>query len=47
MTGEHYNDFVIRNEVPIPKSGTDDGLIASQQGGIGKRHMVVKYNEID
>ena len=53
VTGEHYNDFVIRNEMQIPKGGVDDGLAENQmiqgatQGGIGKRHMVVKYNEID
>jgi hypothetical protein len=51
VTGEHYNDFVIKNEMQIPKG--DDALAENQmtmgatQGGIGKRHMVVKYNEID
>ena len=36
----------------LPKGGMDDALAENQmtqsaQGGIGKRHMVVKYNEID
>ena len=46
VTGEHYNDFVISNEV----QENEQNIISEKQqvvGGIGKRHMVIKYNDVD
>ena len=36
-SGEYFNDYVIPNE----------DVVATGQGGIGKRHMVIKYNDAD
>jgi len=53
ITGEHYNDFVIKNEEekePLPSNQTtleQDMQGQNSLGGIGKRHMVIKYNELD
>lgn len=42
QSGEYYNDFVIANSDLAPESGTQ-----ISNGGIGKRHMVIKYNQLD
>ena len=46
VTGEHYNDFVISNEI---FENDQNNALEKQQvlGGIGKRHMVIKYNDVD
>lgn len=45
QTGEFYNDFVINNEILEKTEGDQSNNAAN--GGIGKRHMVIKYNEDD
>lgn len=44
MTGEHVNDFVINNEEDESEEKKNDVI---STGGIGKRHMVIKYQELD
>ena len=45
MTGEYVNDFVINNEEEGSQEEKKSDLTGS--GGIGKRHMVIKYQELD
>jgi hypothetical protein len=56
VTGEHYNDFVIHNRTQDQarlNSGNYKGDYGSakeingNQGEIGKRHLVIKYSEVD
>ena len=44
QTGEFYNDFVITND---PVENNEGETNQAVNGGIGKRHMVIKYNEDD
>lgn len=46
-TGEHYNDFVIQNSEEFKSQLDGKSQDQAQFGGIGKRHMVIKYNEIN
>ena len=56
LTGEHFNDLVIKNEQienpdmqDIGTNGNSESRVLSYDAnsGIGKRHLVIKYNEND
>jgi hypothetical protein len=44
VTGEHVNDFVINNDGEDNEEKKNEIM---NSGGIGKRHMVIKYQELD
>ena len=56
LTGEHFNDLVIKNENvdasemnEVNTGGNSDSRVLSYDAnsGIGKRHLVIKYSEND
>jgi len=47
LTGEFFNDFVIPNQDADNESDNNNAAGGNSAGGIGKRHMVIKFNTLD